>query len=116
MIRRHPVVGERILAAAPALAPVARLVRSSYERFDGTGYPDGLRGERDPARLARDRRLRRLRRHDLARPYREALPAATAFEELCRCAGHQFDPMVVAAFCAEMDQHDPEAATAAAAA
>ena len=67
-IRRHPVVGERILSAAPALEPVARLVRSSYERFDGTGYPDGIRGERDPARLARDRRLRRLRRHDFPAP------------------------------------------------
>ena len=60
MIQRHPIVGERIVGAAPALKPVARLVRSSYERFDGTGYPDGLGGRGDPARLARDRRLRRL--------------------------------------------------------
>ena len=52
MIRRHPVVGERILSAAPALAPVARLVRSSYERFDGTGYPDGLQ-RRGRSRSAR---------------------------------------------------------------
>jgi HD-GYP domain-containing protein (c-di-GMP phosphodiesterase class II) len=45
------------------------------------------------------------------RPYREALPATTAFEELCRCAGRQFDPMVVAAFCAETNQLDTAAAT-----
>jgi HD-GYP domain-containing protein (c-di-GMP phosphodiesterase class II) len=112
MIRRHPVVGERILAAAPALAPVARLVRSSYERFDGTGYPDGLVGEAIPLG---SRVIAVCVAYDAmtsARPYREPLPAATAFEELRRCAGHQFDPIVVAAFCAEMDQNDPETVTA----
>ena len=110
MIRRHPVVGERILSAAPALAPVAKLVRSCYERFDGTGYPDGIGGEQIPLG---SRVIAVCVAYDAmtsARPYREALPAATAFEELCRCAGRQFDPMVVAAFCAEMNQLDPEAA------
>jgi two-component system cell cycle response regulator len=112
MIRRHPVVGERILSAAPALEPVARLVRSSYERFDGTGYPDGIQGEQIPLG---SRIIAVCVAYDAMtspRPYREALPAATAFEELCRCAGRQFDPMVVVAFCAEMNQLDPEAATA----
>jgi HD-GYP domain-containing protein (c-di-GMP phosphodiesterase class II) len=114
MIRRHPVVGERILSAAPALEPVAKLVRSSYERFDGTGYPDGIRGEQIPLG---SRVIAVCVAYDAMtspRPYREALPAATAFEELCRCAGRQFDPMVVAAFCAEMNQLDPEAAVATA--
>jgi two-component system cell cycle response regulator len=114
MIRRHPVVGERILSAAPALEPVARLVRSSYERFDGSGYPDGIHGEQIPLG---SRVIAVCVAYDAMtspRPYREALPAATAFEELCRCAGRQFDPMVVAAFCAEMDQLDPEAATSTA--
>ena len=41
-MRQHSVIGERILSAAPALRPVARLVRASHERWDGTGYPDGL--------------------------------------------------------------------------
>jgi HD-GYP domain-containing protein (c-di-GMP phosphodiesterase class II) len=116
LIRRHPIVGERILAAAPALAPVARLVRSSYERFDGTGYPDGIRGEAIPLG---SRVIAVCVAYDAMtspRPYREALPAATAFEELCRCAGRQFDPMVVAAFCAEMNQLDIESAAAGAAA
>ena len=45
-MRRHTLVGERILTAAPALADVARLVRSSHERFDGSGYPDRLVGDR----------------------------------------------------------------------
>ena len=114
MIRRHPAVGERILSAAPALEPVARLVRSSYERFDGTGYPDGIRGEQIPLG---SRIIAVCVAYDAMtspRPYREALPAAIAFEELCRCAGRQFDPMVVAAFCAATNQLDPETATAGA--
>ena len=112
MIRRHPVVGERILGAAPAMLPVARLVRSSYERFDGSGYPDGLVGEAIPLG---SRVIAVCIAYDAMtspRPYREALPAATAFEELCRCAGHQCDPMVVSAFCAENDLNDPQTATA----
>jgi two-component system, cell cycle response regulator len=107
MIRRHPVVGERILAAAPAMLPVARLVRSSYERFDGSGYPDGLVGEAIPLG---SRVIAVCIAYDAmtsSRPYREALPAATAIDELERCAGHQFDPVVVAAFCAENDHSDP---------
>ena len=47
-MRRHPLIGERILLEAPALRPVARLVRSSHERWDGGGYPDGLRGDEIP--------------------------------------------------------------------
>ncbi len=47
-IRRHTLIGERIINGAPALAPVAALVRASHERWDGTGYPDGLRAEQIP--------------------------------------------------------------------
>ncbi len=47
-VRRHPIIGERILGAAPALRPVARLVRSTHERWDGGGYPDGLAGDAIP--------------------------------------------------------------------
>src|SRR5207237_3788270 len=47
-IRQHTIVGERILAAAPALASVAKIVRASHERWDGQGYPDGLQGEEIP--------------------------------------------------------------------
>ncbi len=47
-MRRHTIIGERILAAAPSLKPVGDLVRSSHERFDGAGYPDGLAGDEIP--------------------------------------------------------------------
>ena len=107
-IRQHPVVGERILAAAPALAPVARLVRSCYERFDGSGYPDGLRGDEIPLGsrviavcVAYDAMTSK-------RPYREPLTPQVAFEELRRCAGQQFDPVVVAAFMAENNHVEPD--------
>ena len=67
-MRRHTIIGERIIAGAPALAQVGRLVRSSHERWDGTGYPDELARRGDPDRLPDHRRLRRLRRHGVRAP------------------------------------------------
>ena len=55
-VRNHTLIGERVLSAAPALHPVAKLVRSTHERYDGSGYPDGLSGEQIPA--AREDRVR----------------------------------------------------------
>jgi two-component system cell cycle response regulator len=99
-IRRHTIIGERIVAAAPALRPVAALVRSSHERWDGAGYPDALAGEDIPlgARIisvcdAFDAMV-------ADRPYRAGMDAADALVELERCSGSQFDPAVVAAFAA----------------
>jgi diguanylate cyclase (GGDEF)-like protein len=97
-MRRHTIVGERILLAAPALAAVAPLVRASHERWDGTGYPDGLAGRDIPigARIvavcdAWDAMVTH-------RSYRAALPHDVAVAELARCAGAQFDADVVAVF------------------
>ena len=47
-MRQHTLLGERILNAAPALRPVARIVRATHERWDGGGYPDGLAGDDIP--------------------------------------------------------------------
>jgi diguanylate cyclase (GGDEF)-like protein len=102
----HTVIGERILCAAPALTEAARLVRSSHERWDGTGYPDGLAGERIPlgARIiavcdAYDAMVS-------TRPYRSRMSVEVALEELHRCAGSQFDPAVVDTFCAVVGEHE----------
>jgi putative nucleotidyltransferase with HDIG domain len=98
-IRQHTVIGERILTVAPALAPAARLVRASHERFDGTGYPDGLQGDE----IALGARIICVcDAYDAmtsSRPYRPApLSSEAATAELRAGAGTQFDPEVVEVF------------------
>jgi two-component system, cell cycle response regulator len=97
-VRRHTVIGERILRAAPALAPVAPLVRSSHEHFDGSGYPDALAGEQIPLAGRIVAVCDAFDAMTSMRPYRTAMSTEGALEELRACAGSQFDPMVVAAF------------------
>jgi HD-GYP domain-containing protein (c-di-GMP phosphodiesterase class II) len=97
-MRSHTLIGERIIAAAPALGRASRLVRSSHEAFDGSGYPDGLVGDEIPlgARIiaicdAFDAMLSE-------RPNSPARTTGEALAELERCAGTQFDPTIVATF------------------
>ncbi len=101
-MRRHTIIGEDILNAAPALQPVAALVRASHERWDGTGYPDGTAGEAIPegARIVAvcDAFSAMLQE----RPYQPGLTVGEAVAEIERCAGEHFDPRVVAAFAAEI--------------
>ena len=97
-MRRHTLIGERILESAPALATAARLVRSSHEHFDGNGYPDALAGADIPLGA---RVIAVCDAYDAMvsdRPYRRAIANEPALQELARCAGTQFDPAVVAAF------------------
>jgi diguanylate cyclase (GGDEF)-like protein len=110
-IRRHTLIGERIVAAAPALTRVATLVRSSHERWDGTGYPDGLAGSDIPLGARIVAVADAFDAMTSPRPYSTARPAAAALEELRRCAGTQFDPAVVEAFTAAW--HDVRLAAAA---
>jgi two-component system cell cycle response regulator len=107
-VHRRTIIGERILAAAPALRPVALLVRASHERWDGRGYPDRLAGEEIPlgARIIAVCDAYDAMRTD--RPYRRACTEAQALAELRRCGGTQFDPAVVEAFCAEIPASSPE--------
>jgi diguanylate cyclase (GGDEF)-like protein len=103
IIERHSEVGERILAAAPAMAPVARLVRASHERYDGGGYPDRRFGPEIPlgARIIAVCDAYHAMISD--RSYERGITPGEAIAELHRCAGTQFDPEVVRAFCAELD-------------
>ncbi|MDQ4129380.1 MAG: diguanylate cyclase [Actinomycetota bacterium] len=99
-IRAHTRIGERILAAAPALVDASKIVRSSHERFDGKGYPDGLAEAQIPlgARI-----IAVCDAYDAMtsnRHYRTAMSAEGALSELRRNAGAQFDPAVVEAFVA----------------
>jgi diguanylate cyclase (GGDEF)-like protein len=101
-VRQHTIIGERILSVAPAMLPVAALVRASHERFDGSGYPDGLAGEAIPLGARIIAVCDAFHAMTSPRPYRPALAVADALAELQACAGTQFDPRVVAAFCEEV--------------
>ncbi len=115
-IRQHTVVGERILRAAPALGHVAQLVRSSHERFDGTGYPDRLAGEEIPLGSRVVAVCDAFSAMTRFRPYSPARQVDEALAELRRCAGSQFDPAVVEAFCTALERLGREPAPASAAA
>jgi len=104
LIRRHTVIGERIIAAAAALVDVASLVRSSHERFDGEGYPDGLRGTDIPIGARILTVCDSFTAMITDRSYRLATDVTHAIVELRHCSGTQFDPIVVEAFCAEWAQ------------
>ncbi len=108
-IREHPSVGERIIAAAPALRSVARLVRHSHERWDGRGYPDGLAGEQIPVGARIIAVADAFETMTRAQSYRAALTVEDATAELKRCAGTQFDEVVVGAFLAAMADRGPQA-------
>jgi diguanylate cyclase (GGDEF)-like protein len=104
LMREHPVIGERILRPLPGLSEVATAVRHEHERWDGRGYPDGVSGEDIPlaSRIVLTCDAYNALVSD--RPYRKRLSDATAVAELRRCAGTQFDPRVVDALLACIDE------------
>ncbi|MBV9803734.1 MAG: diguanylate cyclase [Solirubrobacterales bacterium] len=110
LIHRHTLLGERILLAAPALVGVAKLVRSSHERFDGGGYPDGLRGEDIPLGSRIIFVCDAFDAMTSQRSYNEPMTVSAALAELRRCAGSQFDARVVDAFTAVVQGRASEAA------
>jgi diguanylate cyclase (GGDEF)-like protein len=105
-MHRHTEIGERVLLAAPSLARAAPLVRSSHERVDGGGYPDGLIGDQIPLGSRIIFVCDAFDAMTSARPYRAAQTVAEALAEVGRCSGTQFDPAVVKAFLhvAELDR------------
>jgi len=98
IMKRHPEFGARIISGIPFLEDVARIVRHHHERWDGMGYPDGLKGDRIPlgARIFAVGDSFDAMTSD--RPYRRGLLIDAAREEIRRCASSQFDPAVVTAF------------------
>jgi HD-GYP domain-containing protein (c-di-GMP phosphodiesterase class II) len=101
-MRQHTIIGERIIAAAPGLSAVASIVRSSHERYDGTGYPDRLAGEEIPLAA---RIVSVCDTYDAIisdRSYRAGRSSEEAIDELRRCSGTQFDPVVVSAAAAAL--------------
>jgi diguanylate cyclase (GGDEF)-like protein len=98
LMHEHTLIGERILSAASALAPVGRIVRATHERWDGGGYPDGIVGEDIPLGARVIGVCDAFDAMTGGRPYRGPVDCGAAIEELRRCAGTQFDPRVVGAF------------------
>ena len=95
VMRRHPVDGAEILEKIGHLKDMADNIRYHHEHYDGTGYPEGRRGEQIPlgARIAAVVDAFDAMVSD--RPYRKAMAVEEAIEELTRCRGTQFDPKVV---------------------
>ena len=94
----HPVAGQKILERKPALLTLGQLVRATHERWDGTGYPDGLRGSAIPIPVrivsvcdAFDSMTNPLDEHG-------PMPVDAALEEIDRDSGTRFDPAVVEPF------------------
>ena len=106
LMREHPVIGERILRAIPGLGCVARIVRHEHERFDGSGYPDGLAGQAIPLGSRIILACDAYHAMTSDRPYRAGMPHEHAVAELVRCAGSQFDPRIVAALVGYLGRDD----------
>ena len=104
-MKRHTLEGQRMLDRVGGLLSEAGfVVRSSHERWDGSGYPDGLAGEEIPVEARIVACCDAFNAMTTDRSYRDALPVALAVEELRSCAGSQFDPDVVAALTAILDR------------
>lgn len=97
-MRTHPEVGAQIVAPLRFLGDAVLVIRHHHERYDGSGYPHGLRGEAipTPARIFSVVDAFDAITND--RPYRKARSAEEALEEIARRAGTQFDPQVVEVF------------------
>lgn len=97
-MKEHVVIGSQILGSSPLLRDIVPGVRHHHERYDGTGYPDGLKGEQIPLEARIITVADTFDAMTTTRPYRTKLEAETALKELERFAGEQFCPEVVNAF------------------
>jgi two-component system cell cycle response regulator len=116
IVRRHPAIGQRILAASPALQRVGTIVRSTHERWDGAGYPDGLEGTEIPPAARIISVCDAFVSLTSARPYKAEFSSEQAARELRRHAGSQFDPQIVAVFCELLSREDIRSQASAASA
>ncbi|MCX7793495.1 MAG: response regulator [Thermodesulfovibrionales bacterium] len=104
IVKLHPVKGAEILRPINQLNEVIRIISHHHEHYDGSGYPDGLKGEEIPLL---SRILQVADAYDAMtseRPYRKIPGKRRAIEELRICSGRQFDPMVVDAFIRALDK------------
>jgi HD-GYP domain-containing protein (c-di-GMP phosphodiesterase class II) len=104
IVEEHPLIGSRIVEQLRELSAVAPAILHHHERWDGTGYPNGLRGRQIPLEARIIAVADSFSAMTTDRPYRRRLSPAQARAELRRCAGTQFDPEVVSVFGAGIAQ------------
>lgn len=104
-IKQHPEIGYRIINSSSELGNVAKCVLTHHERWDGYGYPLGLKGLEIPlmARIICIVDAYDVMTHD--RPYKETMTRESAIEELKKCSGSQFDPYLVEQFILYLEQN-----------
>jgi len=100
IMREHPVIGERIVASVPFLSRIRPIVRAEHERWDGHGYPDGLKAEQIPIEARIIHACDAFQAMSSDRPYRRARPRDWILNEIAAQAGQQFDPRVAEALLA----------------
>jgi len=106
IMKTHPEIGYRIAMASPDFAPIAELILTHHERWDGTGYPNRIAGEKIPLL---SRILAVADAYDAMtedRVYRKALSSKAAIEEIRKNAGSQFDPHIAEVFLEIIEQDD----------
>jgi HD-GYP domain-containing protein (c-di-GMP phosphodiesterase class II) len=97
-IKKHPEIGFNLLKKIKFLAPVANIVLHHQERYDGKGYPEGLKGDSIPIGSRIISVIDTFDAMTTDRPYRKALPKEKALQEIKKCSGTQFDPKIVNVF------------------
>ena len=104
IIKKHSAEGARIAGYIKGLGAVVPVIKHHHEWYDGTGYPDGLKGEEIPLGARIISVADAYDTMTTARPYREVVSQQEALEELRRFSGTQFDPELVEAFCRAMNE------------
>jgi putative nucleotidyltransferase with HDIG domain len=106
IVKRHPAISAEIIGSMQGFHDIVSVVRAHHERWDGRGYPDGLKGEEIPLAARIIALADALEAMLSDRPYRRTRSFKEILDEIERCSGTQFDPAVVKAFFAVVEEQD----------